>query len=150
MRTLESRLAQVDRFGLMGEMTAGIAHEINQPLSAIATYAQAGRRVLSREPVNHAMVADICAKIDEQARRAGQVIQNLRDFIRRLPPLGWLSVDLPFTERDELALGRRDDELLVRVGPYRRSILLPDSLRRRAVVDAALRDGTLRVTFARS
>ncbi|HSP04374.1 MAG TPA: ArsA family ATPase [Acidimicrobiales bacterium] len=59
-----------------------------------------------------------------------------------------LSVDLPFTERDELALGRREDELLVRVGPYRRSILLPDSLKRRQVVDAALRDGVLCVTFA--
>ena len=59
-----------------------------------------------------------------------------------------LSVDLPFTERDDLALGRRGDELLVRVGPYRRSILLPDSLKRRQVVDAALRDGVLCVTFA--
>lgn len=59
-----------------------------------------------------------------------------------------LSVELPFADKDELSLGRRDDELLVRVGPYRRSILLPDSLRRRKVVDAALRDGTLRVTFA--
>lgn len=59
-----------------------------------------------------------------------------------------LSVDLPFTERDELALGRREDELLVRVGPYRRAILLPDSLKRRQVVDAALRDGVLCVTFA--
>ena len=59
-----------------------------------------------------------------------------------------LSIDLPFTDEDELSLGRRDDELLVRVGPYRRSILLPDSLRRRKVTDAALRDGALRVTFA--
>ncbi|HAS09803.1 MAG TPA: arsenic-transporting ATPase [Acidimicrobiaceae bacterium] len=59
-----------------------------------------------------------------------------------------LSVDLPFADRDELVLGRRDDELLVRVGPYRRSILLPDSLKRRQVVDAALRDGALAVTFA--
>jgi len=59
-----------------------------------------------------------------------------------------LSVDLPFTDRDELTLGRRQDELLVRVGPYRRAILLPDALRRRAVADAALRDGVLRITFA--
>lgn len=59
-----------------------------------------------------------------------------------------LSVDLPFADRDQLVLGRRQDELLVRVGPYRRAILLPDSLRRRAVVDASLRDGTMRVTFA--
>ncbi len=60
-----------------------------------------------------------------------------------------LIIDLPFTDKDELALGRRRDELLVRVGPYRRSVLLPDSLRGRSVVDAALRDGALRVLFAR-
>ena len=43
-RSLEVRLAHVGRFNLMGEMAAGIAHEINQPLSAIATYAQAAKR----------------------------------------------------------------------------------------------------------
>ena len=48
-RALEVRLAQVGRFNLMGEMAAGIAHEINQPLSAIATYAQAAKRILERE-----------------------------------------------------------------------------------------------------
>lgn len=58
-----------------------------------------------------------------------------------------LVIELPFAGKDELALGRRDDELLIRVGPYRRAILLPDTLRRRRVVDAALRDGTLRVLF---
>ena len=58
-----------------------------------------------------------------------------------------LSLDLPFAEKDDLELGRRDDELLVRVGPYRRAVTLPDSLRRRAVVDASLKQGRLRVTF---
>jgi arsenite/tail-anchored protein-transporting ATPase len=58
-----------------------------------------------------------------------------------------LVLPLPFAERDDLDLGRHDDELLVRVGPYRRVVLLPDTLRRRKVVGAALRDGTLRVTF---
>ncbi len=60
-----------------------------------------------------------------------------------------LVVELPFTDKEDLVLGRRGDELLVRVGPYRRSILLPDSLRRRGVVDASLRDGVLRVVFDR-
>ena len=59
-----------------------------------------------------------------------------------------LEVDLPFTDRDELELGRRDGELLVRVGPYRRALLLPDSLRRRSVAGARLSDGQLLVTFA--
>ena len=82
-RSLELRLAHVGRFNLMGEMAAGIAHEINQPLSAIATYAQAGKRVLQRGNADTGMLADICTRIDDQARRAGQVIDNLRKFIRK-------------------------------------------------------------------
>ncbi len=82
-RSLESRLAHVDRSNLMGEMAAGIAHEINQPLSAIATYAQAGRRLLQREPLNVEALESMCEKIDAQAQRAGQVIENVRNFIRR-------------------------------------------------------------------
>lgn len=82
-RSLEQRLAHVGRFNLMGEMAAGIAHEINQPLSAIATYAQAGKRVLQRDDVDMEMLKDICGKIDDQARRAGQVIANIRKFIRK-------------------------------------------------------------------
>lgn len=58
-----------------------------------------------------------------------------------------LTQELPFADRDDLEVGRRGDELLVRIGPYRRAILLPDSLRRRAVTAAVLRKGKLRVTF---
>jgi arsenite/tail-anchored protein-transporting ATPase len=58
-----------------------------------------------------------------------------------------LEIDLPFTGKDELDLGRRADELLVRVGPYRRAITLPDSLRHREVTGAKLEDGLLAVTF---
>jgi arsenite-transporting ATPase len=58
-----------------------------------------------------------------------------------------LSIDLPFADRDDLELGRRGDELLVRVGPYRRAITLPDSLRTRPVADASLKQGRLKVTF---
>jgi two-component system sensor kinase FixL len=82
-RALEVRLAHVGRFNLMGEMAAGIAHEINQPLSAIATYAQAAKRLMQRPDLDVALLADICGKMDEQARRAGQVIDNLRRFIRK-------------------------------------------------------------------
>lgn len=59
-----------------------------------------------------------------------------------------LTLELPFADRDELDLGRRDDELLVTVGSLRRAIVLPDSLKRRDVRAASLRDGVLRVTFA--
>jgi two-component system sensor kinase FixL len=82
-RSLELRLAHVGRFNLMGEMAAGIAHEINQPLSAIATYAQAAKRIMQQPEPSVQMLQDVCTKIDDQARRAGQVIENLRKFIRK-------------------------------------------------------------------
>jgi arsenite-transporting ATPase len=58
-----------------------------------------------------------------------------------------LRMPLPGADRDELDLAQRDDELLVRVGPYRRAILLPDSLRRRTVTAATLEDDVLTVRF---
>jgi two-component system sensor kinase FixL len=83
IRSVEARLTHVGRFDLMGEMAAGIAHEINQPLSAIATYAQAARRMLERDQPGIKPLIDVCRKIDEQALRAGRVIENLRRFIRK-------------------------------------------------------------------
>ncbi len=59
-----------------------------------------------------------------------------------------LVLELPFTDRDGVSLVRRGDELHVTVGPYRRALLLPDSLRRRKVVDASVRDDRLTVLFA--
>ena len=67
--------------------------------------------------------------------------------VRRRAGRTTLSLDLPFADRGDLELGRRNDELLVKVGPYRRAITLPDSLRGKAVVDASLKQGKLRVTF---
>jgi arsenite-transporting ATPase len=58
-----------------------------------------------------------------------------------------LSLELPFADRGDLELGRRGDELLVRVGPYRRAVTLPDSLRSKPVCDATLKQGTLKVVF---
>ena len=59
-----------------------------------------------------------------------------------------LTLQLPFADHDDLEVGRKDDELLIRVGPYRRALLLPDSLRRRTITEATLRQGKLRVVFA--
>jgi arsenite-transporting ATPase len=68
--------------------------------------------------------------------------------VRRQGDRMLLELELPFTERDDLEVGRSGDELLVRVGPYRRSLVLPDALRRRVVAGAELRSGTLSVGFA--
>jgi two-component system, LuxR family, sensor kinase FixL len=82
-RSLEARLAHVGRFSLMGEMAAGIAHEINQPLSAITNYSQAAKRLLEAESPGNSDLALACNQISEQVQRAGEVIENLRKFIRK-------------------------------------------------------------------
>ena len=58
-----------------------------------------------------------------------------------------LSVHLPFTERDDVSLGRNDDELFLTVGPHRRALVLPDSLLRREVASARLAGDRLEVEF---
>lgn len=58
-----------------------------------------------------------------------------------------LSLELPFADHDDLELGRVENELLVRVGPYRRGIVLPDSLKRRAVSAARMVGDRLEITF---
>jgi len=58
-----------------------------------------------------------------------------------------LAIGLPFAERGDVALSRKGDELLVTIGGHRRAILLPDSLRRRRVVDAVVDRGRLEVVF---
>ena len=58
-----------------------------------------------------------------------------------------MSLSIPFAEKAELDVVRTGDELYITVGPYRRSFVLPDSLRRRTVEGATLEDGTLVVTF---
>lgn len=80
---LEAKLQDVGRFSLMGEMAAGIAHEINQPLAAIATYSHAAKRILANPELDRESLVEACEKIGEQALRAGQVIENLRSLLRK-------------------------------------------------------------------
>lgn len=80
---LRTRLAHVSRLGTLGEMVSGIAHEVNQPLTAIANYASAARRMVLGGTINAVELAAIHEKIAAQAERAGQVIRGLRSMTRR-------------------------------------------------------------------
>ena len=80
---LRARLAHAGRIGTLGEMVSGIAHEVNQPLTAIANYASACRRMLqSGNTTSEELVATL-EKISGQAERAGQVIRGLRSLTRK-------------------------------------------------------------------
>jgi len=77
------RLAHVSRLYTVGEMSAGIAHEINQPLVAIENYALAAHRHASADPANLPKVYELLDKIAAQSRRAGDVIGKLRAMVSR-------------------------------------------------------------------
>jgi two-component system, LuxR family, sensor kinase FixL len=82
MRQMQERLTHFNRLSTMGEMAAGIAHEINQPLTAITTYARASERLLAADPHDLDDVRTALAQIAAQALRAGEVIRRLRSFVR--------------------------------------------------------------------
>ncbi len=76
------KLAQVTRLGLMGEMASGIAHEVNQPLTAISNYAQASLNLIKTESPDLEKLADILAKTRQQALQAGQIIHRMRRYLK--------------------------------------------------------------------
>jgi len=76
-------LAHVARVSSLGELTATLAHELNQPLAAILSNAQAAARLLDREPPDAAQTREILADIVADDRRASAIIQRLRDMMRR-------------------------------------------------------------------
>ncbi|MDX2274617.1 MAG: PAS domain S-box protein [Hyphomonadaceae bacterium] len=83
LQELQSELVHMSRFTAMGEMASAIAHEINQPLSAIANYLSGGRRILERGPAVDPLVTEALEKAGAQALRAGEIIRRLRDFLAR-------------------------------------------------------------------
>lgn len=85
-RKQRERLAHVARLGTLGEMAAGIAHELNQPLAAIANYTQACQRLTAAGDMDAEELGQVLGRVTAQARRAGDVIQRLRAFVRRHTP----------------------------------------------------------------
>ena len=76
------QMMHVSRLTTMGEMAAAMAHELNQPLAAIANYTAACRRLMQMGDEHRQDIVDALTAIGNQAQRAGEVIQRLRDFTR--------------------------------------------------------------------
>lgn len=83
IRRQRDALAHVDRIGTMGELTTSIAHEVNQPLAAISTYAQTLLRLLDAKKLPTPRLRDVLTDIAQEAARAGDIIHRLRRLIRR-------------------------------------------------------------------
>ena len=84
LQELQSELVHVSRLSAMGEMASALAHELNQPLSAISNYMKGSRRLLSgsADP-NAAKIEAALDRAAEQAIRAGQIIRPQRSFIEK-------------------------------------------------------------------
>lgn len=118
LNELQSELVHMSRLSEMGEMASTLAHELNQPLGAIANYTKGCKRLLARPgPENVARALEVLDKAAEQALRAGQIIRRLREFVargeteKRVEPVGRL-----IEEASALALvGAREQGVVARV-----------------------------------
>jgi len=127
---LQSELAHVSRVSAMGTLATSLAHELNQPLTAIANYVETARDLLENVPDEETLtiIREALSECAAQSVRAGQIVRRLRDFIsrgeteRRIESLQRL-----ITEASALALvgaGGQDLEVDVRLDPIADRVLV--------------------------
>ncbi|MFB9262368.1 PAS domain S-box protein [Bradyrhizobium erythrophlei] len=83
LQELQSELVHVSRLTAMGEMASSIAHEINQPLSAITNYMRGARALLTSEKPDAKRIRDALDRAAQQVLRAGDIIKRLREFVAK-------------------------------------------------------------------
>ena len=118
LQELQNELVHVSRLTAMGEMASTLAHELNQPLSAIANLLTGSRRLIDRgREADQAKVRDAIDRAAAQALRAGEVIHRMRDFVRRgASERADESLSKLIEEASALALiGERDRQVDVRL-----------------------------------
>jgi signal transduction histidine kinase len=84
-REAQMALAHANRVATMGQLTASITHEVNQPITAAVTYALAARRLLSAKPLDLHEVDDALSLIVKEGNRASQVVERVRALIKKVP-----------------------------------------------------------------
>jgi C4-dicarboxylate-specific signal transduction histidine kinase len=83
LRLQREEMARLSRVSLMGELTASLAHELNQPLTAIASNAAAGKRFLARGAPDPQMFEELLDDVFKDARRAGDIIHGIHHLVRK-------------------------------------------------------------------
>lgn len=81
LHEVQSELIHISRLSELGQMVSALAHEVNQPLTAIQNYLRAGHYLAASGQIDKAQA--LCAKAIEQSERAGAIIRRLRDFVRK-------------------------------------------------------------------
>jgi PAS domain S-box-containing protein len=105
-RSMQMEVAHANRVETMGQLTASIAHEVNQPIAAAVTNAEAALRWLSARPPDLEEVRQTLGRIVKDANRASDVIGRIRALIKKSPPRkGWLDMNEAVREVIEIAHG---------------------------------------------
>src|SRR6202034_620405 len=86
LRQLESDLAHMNRVSMMGELAASVAHEITQPIGSARNNARAALNFLDRQPPDLDEVREALGCVVDNADRAGDIIERVRDHIKKAPP----------------------------------------------------------------
>jgi PAS domain S-box-containing protein len=108
LRQLESQLAHTNRLSMLGELTASIAHEINQPIGAAIASAGAGLRWLDRDEPALDQARESLRRIKDDSRRAADIISGLRAFYRKEVSPQRVVLDVNEVVREMLVLLRRE------------------------------------------
>lgn len=93
LRQHQAELYRTARLTTAGALGAAVAHEISQPLATVATYAHACSRMLAAQPTDFALLGRTIAKVESETRRAGEIVERLRDFLGNTEPRS-SSIDL--------------------------------------------------------
>jgi len=86
IQELQSELLHVTRMTAMGQMSSALAHELNQPLTAILSYANAASKMAGMPGIAPTELKETLAKLAEQTTRAGEIIRRLRAFVEKREP----------------------------------------------------------------
>jgi PAS domain S-box-containing protein len=105
LRQLESDLAHMNRIGIIGEEAASLVHEITQPIATARNNARAALNFLDRQPAELGEVREALACVVGDADRAGEIIDRIRDHIRKAPPRK-ANFDLNHAIDEVIVLGR--------------------------------------------
>jgi PAS domain S-box-containing protein len=115
LMTQQSELNHVARLSMLGEMAAGLAHELNQPLTAMSALAEGALLRLDRNNLNESEFVTVCQNIASDARRAGEIIRRLRSFVQKRKTVR-SSVDLNHLIREVINFldsETRQDDILI-------------------------------------
>lgn len=110
LESQRQNIAHMERLSTTGEMAAGIAHEVNQPLTAVANYSRVACRMLQDDSLDRDKLTELLDKLNAQAVRASEVIQRMRGYVKK-PNGGVTTVDANTLIQEVIALAEVDSRI---------------------------------------